>query len=391
MKEIILIKNGEIALKGLNRGNFESILIKNINKKIKNLGNFKISRSQSAIYIEPIDNNINIDIVLDKLKDVFGIATLCKTFVLEKDFDKIKEYAITKFDHIFKNTSSFRVDAKRADKKFPMLSTEIESKIGEYVSQKYKNLSVNLKKPEVNLTIEIREKFAYIYCGKIEGAKGMPIGSSGHGMLMLSGGIDSPVSGYMMAKRGLQLSAIHFIAPPYTSDKAEEKVKELALKLSRYTNTISYYSINFTEIQLAIKKYCDENLFTIIMRRIMILISEKISVLNNIDCLITGESLAQVASQTLKSISCTNEISNIPIFRPLIGMDKLEIIDIAKKIDTFETSILPYEDCCTIFTPKHPKTKPDIASVKINESKFDFMPIIEKAILSVKLEMISNY
>ncbi|MDK2802834.1 MAG: tRNA 4-thiouridine(8) synthase ThiI [Oscillospiraceae bacterium] len=391
MKEIILIKNGEIALKGLNRGNFESILIKNINKKIKNLGNFKISRSQSAIYIEPIDNNINIDIVLDKLKDVFGIATLCKTFVLEKDFEKIKEYAITKFDHIFKNISSFRVDAKRADKKFPMLSTEIESKIGEHVAQKYKNLSVSLKNPEVNLTIEIREKFAYIYCGKIEGAKGMPIGSSGNGMLMLSGGIDSPVSGYMMAKRGLQLSAIHFIAPPYTSDKAEEKVKELALKLSRYTNIISYYSINFTEIQLAIKKYCDENLFTIIMRRIMILISEKISVLNNIDCLITGESLAQVASQTLQSISCTNEISNIPIFRPLIGMDKLEIIDIAKRIDTFETSILPYEDCCTIFTPKHPKTKPDITSVKINESKFDFMPIIEKAILSVKLEIISNY
>ncbi len=391
MKEIILIKNGEIALKGLNRGNFESILIKNINKQIEKLGRFKISKSQSTIYIEPIDNNINIDIVLDKLKDIFGIATLCKAFAIEKNFENIKQYSITKFDEIFRNISSFRVDAKRADKTFPMLSTEIESKIGEHILNKYKNISVNLKNPDIHLTVEIRERFAYIYCGKIEGAKGMPVGSSGHGMLMLSGGIDSPVAGYMMAKRGLQISAIHFIAPPYTSDKAEEKVKELALKLSKYTNTIAYYSINFTEIQLAIKKYCDENLFTIIMRRIMIIISEKIAISNNINCLISGESLAQVASQTLLAISCTNEIANMPIFRPLIGMDKLEIIDIAKKIDTFETSILPYEDCCTIFTPKHPKTKPDITSVKINESKFDFMPIIEKAILSVKLEMISNY
>ncbi len=384
MKEIILIKNGEIALKGLNRHTFETVLMKNIKWRIKNLGNFNIKKSQSTIYITPLDDNIDLDEVCDRVSKVFGIAAFSRCCVVEKkDIEEIKKIALEYCKESLENAKTFKVFAKRADKQFPYKSPEIQQIIGDVLYTNFPHLKVDVRNPEVSITIEVREEHAYIHASSIKGAGGMPVSTSGEGLLMISGGIDSPVAGYLMARRGLKTSAIHFVSPPYTSDRALEKVETLLEKLTPYTGNIQFYCVNFTKIQEAIKDNCEDELFTIIMRRIMMRIAIAVAEEMDIPCLITGESLAQVASQTVYALNTTDAVTDRVIFRPLIGLDKQDIIEYAKKIDTFETSILPYEDCCTVFTPKHPKTRPTLKYVEDSESVFDFEPLIKEAINSI--------
>lgn len=390
MKNIILAKYGEIALKGNNKSTFESILVKNIRQKIYKLGEFKIHRSQSTIYIEPTKLNVEINTVISQLKTVFGIATISNAIAVEKDIEIIKSEILKYFDNEFINNKSFKITSKRSDKLFAMSSYQICCYIGEQILAKYKNIIVDVNAPDININIEIREKYAFIFTEKSSCAKGMPTGSSGKALLLISGGIDSPVAGYMMAKRGISVSAIHFSTPPYTSERALNKVEMLCEQLCQYLPYVNLYNVNFTNVQLAIRKYCDDNLSILIMRRFMMKISEEISKKNGYQALITGESLGQVASQTIHAINCTNNSVTLPIFRPLIGMDKNEIINIAKNIGTFETSILPYEDCCTIFTPKHPKTKPRFSEIINSENNFHFKPLLDQCINNIELKVIKN-
>ncbi len=391
MKEVILIKNGEIALKGLNKGNFEAMLIKNIRRKLSVMGiKWSITKAQSTITVKTDDEFADLEMAQELIQKVFGISAFSRAAEVEKDFEVIKITAVEYLADTLKNAKTFKVNAKRADKKFPMTSPEIAMELGGYLLSKYHHLKVDVKNPEVTVTVEIRDHSAFIHASKIQGAGGMPLGSSGKAMLLISGGIDSPVAGYMMAKRGLELSAIHFVSPPYTSDRALQKVETLCEKMSDYCGKINFYCVPFTEIQENIKNHCPEELFTIIMRRIMMDIAQRVAKENGISCLITGESVAQVASQTVYAMVCTDAVCDIPVFRPVIGMDKDEIVAIAKKIDTFETSILPYDDCCTVFTPKHPRTKPILSFVEKAQQAFDFEPLVQEAIEQTTLKVIEN-
>lgn len=363
MKEIILIKNGELALKGLNRNSFEDILIKNMKKRLFDLGKFEFTKSQSTIMVDPLDEDIDLDDAVERLSKVFGIAALSRACVCEKDFNCIKKTAAEYLEEQLEDAKTFKVEAKRSDKKFPMKSPEICRETGGYILSQFHNLKVDVHNPDIIVTVEVRDKYAFIRGNNIKGAGGMPTGTSGRAGILISGGIDSPVAAYMMAKRGIELCAIHFASPPYTSELAEMKVMELLKRVAKYSGTITTYVVPFTEIQEAIRDLCPEEYFTIIMRRIMMMISEKMAINQNCSALITGESVGQVASQTMYALACTDCAVDMPVFRPCIGMDKEEIIKISRKIDTFETSIQPYEDCCTVFTPKHPKTRPHLEDV----------------------------
>lgn len=387
-KEVIMIKNGEIALKGLNRKSFEDVLVKNIKWRLKTLGKFKLTRAQSTMYIEPIEDEIDFEEAVERLQKVFGIAAFTRALVVEKDEKTIKEQAVSYMKDTLPYAKTFKVTAKRADKKFPLQSPQIQREIGGALLQAYPHLKVDVHNPQVTVTIEIRDFGAYIHAEQIKGAGGMPVGTSGKALVMISGGIDSPVAAYMMAKRGLQLHAVHFVSPPYTSDRALQKVQTLCEKVSEYAGKIHFHVVPFTKIQEAIRDNCPEELFTIIMRRLMMEISMKIASKNDLKALITGESLGQVASQTIGAIATTDDVCTIPVFRPLIGMDKNEIVEIARKIDTFETSILPYEDCCTVFTPKHPKTRPDLEIVRQAQNNFDFSKLIDEAIEKTEVKVI---
>lgn len=371
MKEIILIKNGELTLKGLNRNSFEDILIKNMKKRLNDLGKFEFTKSQSTIMVDPVDEDIDLDDAADRLSKVFGIAALSRACVCKKDFDSIKETAIQYLEEQLEDAKTFKVEAKRSDKKFPMKSPEICRETGGYILSKFHHLKVDVHNPDMIVTVEVRDKYAFVRGNNIKGAGGMPTGTSGRAGILISGGIDSPVAAYMMAKRGIELCAIHFASPPYTSELAEMKVMELLKRVAKYAGTITTYVVPFTKIQEAIRDLCPEEYFTIIMRRIMMMIAEKMAVKQNCSALITGESVGQVASQTMYALACTDCAVNMPVFRPCIGMDKEEIISISRKIDTFETSIQPYEDCCTVFTPKHPKTRPHLDDVLAAENKID--------------------
>lgn len=388
MNEIILVKNGEIALKGLNRSTFEETLIRNIRWRIKRIGKFEITKAQSTIYIKPLDESIDLDEACLAISKIFGIAAFSRALVVEKDLDKIREKAIEYTKEQLTSASTFKVFAKRADKTFPYTSPQIQCEVGDSLCQAYPHLKVDVKQPEASVMVEIREKSAYIHGKEIKGAGGMPVSSSGEGLLLISGGIDSPVAGYLMAKRGLKLSAIHFISPPYTSLRALQKVETLIEIMSEYTGSVNFYCVPFTKIQEALRDNCPEELFTIIMRRIMMKIAVRIAEENNIPALITGESLAQVASQTVYAIAATNAASDRPVLRPLIGLDKQDIVEIARKIDTFDTSVLPYEDCCTVFTPKRPKIRPTLKCVEEAEAAFDFEPLIQEAIEGIEIKNI---
>lgn len=385
MKEIILIKNGELALKGLNRNSFEDKLIKNMKIRLADLGKFTFTKSQSTIMVDPEDEDIDLDDASDRLSKVFGIAALSRACVCEKDFDCIKTAAVSYLEEQLEDARTFKVEAKRSDKKFPMKSPEICREAGGYILSKFHHLKVDVHNPDIIVTIEVREQYAFIHGNSIKGAGGMPTGTSGRAAVLISGGIDSPVAAYMMAKRGIELCAVHFASPPYTSELAEMKVMELLKKVAKYSGTITTYVVPFTKIQEQIRNLCPEEYFTIIMRRIMMIVSEKIAQGQNCSALITGESVGQVASQTIYALACTDCVVNMPVFRPCIGMDKEEIISISRKIDTFETSIQPYEDCCTVFTPRHPKTRPHLDDVVRAQSKIeDLDQLISEAVKNAK-------
>lgn len=387
MKEIILIKEGELALKGLNRSNFEDKLIKNIKYRIKGLAKFTFTKSQSTITIETDDENADLDEAVSRIKKVFGVVAFSRAAVAEKDIEKIKETAVEYLKEELSTAKTFKVEAKRSDKKFPLGSPEIMREVGAAILRRFPHIRVDVHNPEVKVTVEIRER-AYVRGNQLKGIGGLPVGSAGKAAVLMSGGIDSPVAAFMMAKRGLQLEAIHFAAPPYTSVKAERKVKELVKKVTEYSGRMLLAIVPFTEIQEKIKDECPEDLFTLIMRRLMMEIATRICTENDCRALITGESLGQVASQTLYALAVTDEASVLPVFRPCIGMDKHEIIKIAREIDTFETSILPYEDCCTVFTPKHPRTRPTVEMVKEAQALVDWEPLIQKAIAETRFEPI---
>ncbi|HJB25539.1 MAG TPA: tRNA 4-thiouridine(8) synthase ThiI [Firmicutes bacterium] len=388
MKEIILIKNGEIALKGLNRATFEDIMIKNMRRRLSVLGKFKITRAQSTVAVEPEDEEIDLDEAVEILKKVFGIAAMSRALVTEKNLGTIQKDAAEYLKDTLSEIRTFKVEAKRSDKSFPYQSPEICREVGGYLLSKNPHLKVDVHHPDVIVTVEVRDFAAYVHAGVIHGAGGIPIGSSGKAMLLISGGIDSPVAGYMMAKRGLILDAIHFVSPPYTSERAKLKVLELAQKMCEYCGTIKMHIVPFTHIQEQIRQHCPEDLFTIIMRRFMMRISQRVAKASSCEALITGESMGQVASQTLKAIACTDRVCSMPVFRPLIGMDKNEIIEISRKIDTFETSILPYEDCCTVFTPRHPRTKPSLSMVEHAEEVLEIESLIEEAVSGIEVETV---
>ena len=371
MSQLILLKCGEVALKGLNRRSFEDIMIKNMKRRIGDLGRFKVWKSQSTIYVQPVEEETDIHEVVARLQTVFGIAALTPALIVEKDFKDIAEKSIDYLREHLENVRTFKVAAKRADKTFPMATPEICCELGGVLLEAFPHLKVDVKNPDITVTVEVREFAAYIHIDQLPGAGGMPVGTGGRAALLLSGGIDSPVAGYMMSKRGLELTAVHFASPPYTSDRAKQKVISLGEKMLPYSGRIRLFVVPFTEIQELIREKSPEDYFIIMMRRCMMRIAEKIAMKEGAGGLITGESVGQVASQTLHALACTDIVTKIPVLRPLIGMDKEEIVRIARKIDTFETSILPYEDCCTVFTPKHPKTKPRMNVVAELEAKME--------------------
>lgn len=388
MKEIILIKDGELALKGLNRRNFESVMSGCISRRLKDLGEVRLRRAQSTVYVEPQDDDFDFEEALDRIGCIFGISAYSRACVCEKNIEDILKKAPEYLAEQLKSVKTFKVEAKRADKSFPLKSPEISREVGGAILSAFPHLKVNVNEPELVVTVEVRDYAAYIRGAQLKGAGGLPVGTAGHAAVMISGGIDSPVAAWTMAKRGLMLDAIHFASPPYTSARAELKVKTLLSKVARYSGVIKLAIVPFTEIQEQIGEHCPEDYFTLIMRRIMMRIAERIATNNGCLALITGESLGQVASQTLPAIAATDEVTNIPVLRPLIGMDKEEIVRISKQIDTFETSILPYEDCCTVFTPRHPHTRPKPGQCEAAEKGLDINPLIERAIAETRFVLI---
>ncbi len=390
MKEIILLKDGEIVLKGLNRRTFEDVLKKNIKHALSPLGSFEIRSAQSIIYVKPLSDDIDLDEACLKISRVFGIVSYSRAAICEeKTLKSIMATAPVYLEKELKAAKTFKVEARRSDKSFPYKSPEICAELGGVILDKFPHLSVDVHNPDLIVNVEVRDFGAYVHGAALRGAGGIPVGTSGNAAILISGGIDSPIAAYMMAKRGLKLTAIHFASPPYTSKRAEDKVVRLLRRVSRYAGKMTMYTVPFTKIQETIKNECPEELFTIIMRRLMMQISSRIAEDNNCTALITGESLGQVASQTIGALSCTDEAADLLVFRPLIGMDKQEIIDISYKIDTYDISIEPYEDCCTVFTPKHPRTRPVLKYVKEAQEKADFAPMIEEALANLKVTEIS--
>ncbi len=389
MKEIILIKNGELALKGLNRSSFESTLIKNIKYRLKDLGALKITRAQSTVTIEPQFCDYDYEEAISRISKVFGLAAFSCAAVAEKDMKQIISIALKYLKPQLESAKTFKVEAKRSDKTFPLTSPEICKQLGGAILKKYNHLKVDVHNPERTVVVEVRDYSAFIRCGQIKGVGGMPVGTSGKAEVLISGGIDSPVAAWTMAKRGLKLDAVHFASPPYTSVRAEMKVKKLLSKVAEYSGAINMAIVPFTEIQEQIAEKCPEEYFTLVMRRFMMRIAEIIANKNDCGCLITGESLGQVASQTLPALNTTNSVVKMPVFRPLIGMDKEDIIEISRKIDTFETSIEPYEDCCTVFTPKHPRTRPTVEQCEEAEKNLNIEELIKNAVDNTVYTIIS--
>ena len=379
IKEILLCKYGEIVLKGANRKYFEDMLCREMKKRAVCYGKFDIYRAQSTIYIEPMNDEADLDGMFAAAGKVFGIVAISRAAVCEKNMEDISRTAAEYVPAFLEGKKTFKVEAKRSDKSFALDSMAISREIGGVILDACPRIRVDVHQPDVIVKVEIREFGAYISAGQFKGAGGMPVGTNGRGLLLLSGGIDSPVAGYMMAKRGVRLDAVHFESFPYTSERAREKVLELTRIVSEYAGDIYVHVVSLTHIQEELVKACEEDYFTLLLRRYMMTIAERIANMKGCTALITGESLGQVASQTMQALGVTDAAVSLPVFRPCIGMDKEEIVTIARKIDTFETSIQPYEDCCTVFTPKHPKTKPELEKVLVQENKLDFAALVEEA------------
>ena len=383
MKEVILCKYGEIVLKGLNRGYFENMLIKDLKKRVAPYGDFEVYHAQSTAYIEPKDEFCDIDGAIETASHVFGFVSVSRAAVAEKNIEDIKRVAAEYIPQFLVGAKSFKAEAKRADKTFPLKSPELAGEVGGAILSVMPKIKVDLIAPQVTVRVEIREKGAYIHAGSVKGAGGIPVGSAGKALLLLSGGIDSPVAGYMMAKRGCTIESVHFESFPYTSERAKEKVMELAKLVTEYSGKMRVHVISLTKIQETLVKSCDEEYFTLLLRRFMMRLAERVARRNGAMALITGESLGQVASQTMQALGVTDNAVNMPVFRPCIGMDKEEIITISRKINTFETSILPFEDCCTVFTPRHPKTRPELSKVEDQESRLDIKALEDEAFESL--------
>ena len=382
-KEILLCKYGEIVLKGANRKYFEDMLCREMKKRARAYGDFDIYRSQSTLYIEPKNDDVDFDGLILSAQKVFGIVTLSRAAVCEKNMDEIKRVAAEYVPQFLEGKKTFKVEGKRSDKSFPLDSMELAREIGGAILSAYPRIKVDVHNPDTVVRVEIREFGAYVSAGTIKGAGGMPIATNGKGLLLLSGGIDSPVAGYMMAKRGVKIEAVHFESFPYTSERAREKVLELASILGEFAGEIKVHIVSLTHIQEELVKACEEDYFTLLLRRYMMTLAERIANARGCTALITGESLGQVASQTMQALGVTDNAVNMPVFRPCIGMDKEEIITISRKMGAFETSILPFEDCCTVFTPKHPKTKPELEKVLVQEQKLDFAALCDEAMDSM--------
>ena len=384
MNDIILLKQGEIVLKGLNRRNFEQKLIGNVIRRLREFGNFKVYALQSTVYVEPQDDSCDMDGAFEALQTDFGVIAITRAAACEKDPDAIAAKAIEYLAEDMAAARSFKVESKRSDKRFPMTSIELSQHVGGLLSEAFPDTEVEVRTPELTVHVEVRDLAAYVHSTPLPGAGGMPVGSNGRAVTLLSGGIDSPVSSYMIAKRGVHLIPVHFFSFPYTSEAAKEKVLTLADKLTAYCGKLMVEIVPFTHIQEEIRDKCPEEYFTIIMRRFMMRIAERIAHDNGCDAIVTGENLGQVASQTMSAMAATEAVTQLPVLRPLIGFDKAEIVSLARKIDTFETSILPYEDCCTVFTPRHPKLRPSIAECEEIEQVLDIEGLIEEAVKNIE-------
>ena len=391
MHEIILCKLGEIVLKGLNRHSFEMKLMSNIRRRTQRYGKFKIYSRQSTIYVEPVEETCDLNAAYDACKKVFGIIAIARAVPCAKEKEAIFATAKEYLGPALLAAKSFKVESKRSDKSFPMGSIQLSQWVGGALHDAFPHLTVDVHTPELTVYLEVREDAAYVHGPSVPGAGGLPTGTGGRAAVLLSGGIDSPVAGYMIAKRGVEIECIHFFSYPYTSELAKEKVLELAHIMTKFCGRMTVDIVGFTEIQEAIRDHCREEYFTIIMRRFMMRIAEAIGRDHGAKCLVTGENLGQVASQTMDAMAVTGAVVHMPIFHPLIGMDKEEIVAVARRIGTLDTSILPYEDCCTVFTPKHPKTKPVLAQVEAEEQKLDVEGLIARAIANTEKTQIRYY
>ncbi len=384
VNEIFLLKLGEVVLKGTNKRQFENRLRQNIRRRMKAYGNFDVYIMQSTVYVEPMDDLADVDGAWEACQSIFGLVSLCRCRPCEKDIDSIYQAVEAYLGPDLDCAKSFKVESKRSDKAFPMTSIAISQEIGGRLAESHPDCRVDVRHPEYTVYVEVRDLAAYVHGPAMPGAGGLPTGVGGRAMCLLSGGIDSPVAAYMMAKRGVEIESVHFFSYPYTSQLAKDKVIELARLVTKYSGRMTLNIVNFTPIQEAIRDNCPEEFFTLIMRRFMMEISEKIARQDGCGALITGENLGQVASQTMEAMTVTGAVVNMPIFMPLVGMDKEEIVTIARKIGTMETSILPYEDCCTVFTPKHPKTKPTLHQVQYAEKGLDREALIAQALETVE-------
>jgi thiamine biosynthesis protein ThiI len=384
MNDMILLKQGEIVLKGLNRRLFEQRLIANAARRIKPYGDFRIYAVQSTVYVEPQDDGCDMDGAFEALKTVFGVIALTRAAACEKDKDAIVAKAIEYLGDDMRAAKSFKVETKRSDKSFPMTSIAVSQYVGGELAEAFPETEVDVHEPELVVHVEVRETAAYVHAQPVPGAGGMPVGSNGRAVTLLSGGIDSPVSSYMIAKRGIHLIPVHFFSFPYTSEAAKEKVVELAQILTAYCGRLTVEIVPFTHIQEEIRDKCPEELFTLVMRRFMMRIAQRIACSNGCGALVTGENLGQVASQTMPAMAVTEAVTTLPVLRPLIGFDKEEIIRYARKIGTLDTSILPYEDCCTVFTPRHPKLHPTVEELADAERALDVEGLVNEALRGIE-------
>ena len=380
MNDIILLKLGEIVLKGLNRKSFEQKLVSNVRRRLAHIGKFRVYCLQSTVYVEAAEDGADMDAAFEALQKVFGIVKLSRAAACEKDKDAIAKLAIDYLRDDMLRAKSFKVESKRSDKSFPMTSVELSQYVGGELNEAYPNVEVDVHDPDLVVNIEVRDLAAYVHAAPVSGAGGMPVGCNGVAVTLLSGGIDSPVSSYMIAKRGVRLIPLHFFSFPYTSEQAKEKVIELGNMLTEYCGRMTLEIAPFTHIQEEIRDKCPEEYFTLIMRRFMMRIAQRVAHDTGAKAIVTGENLGQVASQTMEAMASTQAVIELPVLQPLIGMDKEEIITIARKIGTFDTSILPYEDCCTVFTPKHPRTRPKLSEVERAESVLDIDALVDEAV-----------
>ena len=379
MQEMILCKLGEVVLKGLNRRSFEDKLISNLRRRVSKSGNYRVYSKQSTIYVEPVDNACDLDAAFAACRQVFGVIAVSRALPCAKDVQAIIDTAKAYLRDELSTARSFKVESKRADKTFPLTSIQLSQQVGGALHQAFPNLEVNVHDPELTVFLEIRDDAAFVHGPAVPGAGGLPLGMGGTAVTLLSGGIDSPVSSWMMAKRGVTLEPVHFFSPPYTSEAAKEKVIKLARELTPWCGRMRLQIVPFTEIQEEIRRKVPEDFFTLIMRRFMMRIAQKCADEAHAKSIVTGECLGQVASQTMEALRCTEDVVDLPVLRPLIGMDKEEIVRLSRKIGTFDTSILPYEDCCTVFTPRHPKTKPHLDEVREVEAALDVEALCQRA------------